>query len=115
MTTPILAFPSVSRFFLLVPLLAFLCCPALARRQDVVVMNNGDHFTGQVKRLKNGLLFIETDYASGNIGLDWDQVQSVQSTATFQIVLNNGQRLEGKSEKRSGEKAKSEDFVIREA
>src|SRR5258708_37509276 len=114
MTTPILAFPSVSRFFLLVPLLAFLCCPALARRQDVVVMNNGDHFTGQVKRLKNGLLFIETDYASG-IGLDWDQVQSVQSTATFQIVLNNGQRLVGKIEKASVENAKREDFLIREA
>ena len=115
MTTPILAFPGVSRFFLLVPLLAFLCCPALARRQDVVVMNNGDHFTGQVKRLKNGLLFIETDYASGNIGLDWDQVQSVQSTATFQIVLNNGQRLVGKIEKASVENAKCEDFLIREA
>ena len=78
-------------------------------------MNNGDHFTGQVKRLKNGLLFIETDYASGNIGLDWDQVQSVQSTATFQIVLNNGQRLVGKIEKASVENAKREDFLIREA
>jgi putative salt-induced outer membrane protein YdiY len=78
-------------------------------------MNNGDHFTGQVKRLQDGLLYVETDYASGNIGLDWDQVQSVQSTATYRIVLNNGKRLEGKIEKRSGEKAKGEDFVIREA
>jgi putative salt-induced outer membrane protein YdiY len=78
-------------------------------------MNNGDHFTGKVKRLQNGLLFIETDYAPGNIGLDWDQVQSVQTAATFQIVLNNGQRLVGKIEKISRETAKQEDFLIREA
>jgi putative salt-induced outer membrane protein YdiY len=115
MTTPIHGFPGVSRFFLLTPLLACLCCPAQARRQDVVVMNNGDHFTGRVKRLQNGLLFIETDYVSGNIGLDWNQVQSVQSTAAFHIVLDDGQRFVGKIEKFFGEKAKREDFVIREA
>jgi putative salt-induced outer membrane protein YdiY len=78
-------------------------------------MNNGDHFTGQVKRLQNGLLYVETDYVSGNIGLDWGQVQSIQSSATYRIVLNNGKRLEGKIEKQSGDKAKTEDFLIREA
>jgi putative salt-induced outer membrane protein YdiY len=111
----ILAFPRASRFLFLVLLTVFLCSPAQANRKDVVVMINGDHFTGQVKRLQNGLLFIETDYVSGNIGLDWNQVQSVQSTAIYRIVLNNGQRLEGKIEKQSGEKAKTEDFLIREA
>src|SRR6202171_6070310 len=98
MTTPILAFPGLSRFVLLAPLLACLYFPTQAKRQDVVVMNNGDHFTGQVKRLQNGLLFIETNYVSGNIGLDWNQVQSVQSAAAFRIVLNDGRRLVGKIE-----------------
>jgi len=117
MTTPIPVFPGASRFLflLLMALFACLSSPAQARRRDVVVMNNGDHVTGQLKRLQNGLLYIETDYVSGNIGLDWNQVRSVQSTATFQIVLNNGQRLVGKIEKVSGEKAKREDFLIREA
>jgi len=94
--------------------LACQCSPAQEKRKDVVVMNNGDHFTGKIKRLQNGLLYVETDYASGNIGLDWNQVESVQSTATYRIVLNNGQRLEGKIEKKSGEKAETEDFLIRE-
>jgi hypothetical protein len=111
----ILAFPRASGILFLVPLLACFCSPAHAKRKDVVIMNNGDHFTGQVKRLQNGLLYVETDYVSGNIGLDWNQVQSVQSTATYRIVLNNGQRLEGKIEKQSGEKAKTGDFLIREA
>jgi putative salt-induced outer membrane protein YdiY len=99
-------------------IITFVCacagCPSQAQRRDVVVMKNGDHFTGQVKRLKDGLLFVETAYASGNIGLDWNQVESVQSTASYQIVLNNGQRLVGKIEKNSSENADVKDFVIRE-
>jgi Protein of unknown function, DUF481 len=96
-------------------LLALACSPAQAKRKDVVVMINGDHFTGEVKRLKSGLLYLETDYVSGNIGLDWNQVQSVQSSATYQIVLKNGRRLLGKIEKVSAESANGEDFLIHEA
>jgi putative salt-induced outer membrane protein YdiY len=77
-------------------------------------MNNGDHFTGEVKRLQNGLLYVETEYVSGNIALDWNQVQSVESTAIYQIVTNTGQRMEGKIEKKSGEPAKIENFLIHE-
>ena len=114
MTIRILAFPRASRIFLLTVLVTCLCAPAHAKRKDVVIMINGDHFTGEVKRLQNGLLFVETDYVSGNIGLDWNQVQSVQSTATYRIVLNNGQRLEGKIEKNPTVKEATEDFLIRE-
>jgi hypothetical protein len=60
-------------------------------------------------------LYIETDYVSSEIGLDWNRVQSVQSTATYRIVLNNGQRFEGKIEKDSSANAKTEDFLICEA
>jgi putative salt-induced outer membrane protein YdiY len=108
-------FPSMSRFLFGAFLLLSICCPARARRKDVVVMNNGDHFTGDVKRLQNGLLIVETDYVTGGIALDWNQVESVQSTATFQIVLNSGKRIVGKFEKVSGEKSNGQDFLIREA
>jgi putative salt-induced outer membrane protein YdiY len=104
-----------SHILLLLLLCAGLCSAGQVKRKDVVIMNNGDHFTGEVKRLENGLLFVETDYVAGSIGLDWNQVESVQSTATYRIVLNNGKRLEGKIEKVSGEKAKEADFLIREA
>jgi len=115
MTIGIVLITRPSRIFLLLPLLACFCSAAQAKRKDVVIMKNGDHITGQVKRLQGGLLYMETDYVSGNIGLDWDQVESVQSTATYRILLNSGQRLEGKIEKQSGEKANNEDFLIREA
>ena len=111
----ILAFSRASRLMFVPLFVACLCFPAQAKRKDVVVMNNGDHFTGEVKRLQNGLLYIETDYVAGNVGLDWNQVHSVQSTATYRIVLNNGTRLEGKIEKVAGEQAKDHDFLIQEA
>jgi putative salt-induced outer membrane protein YdiY len=113
MTTRTRWFLRARRFLIVAPLIACFFSPAQAKRKDVVIMNNGDHFTGEVKRLQNGLLFIETEYVSGNIGLDWNQVQSVESTATYRITLNNGQRLEGKIERRTG--AKSKDFLIHEA
>lgn len=109
------AFPRASRLLFAPLLAACLCIPAQAKRKDVVTMNNGDHFTGEVKRLENGLLYVETEYVAGNIGLDWNQVHSVQSTATYRVVLNNGTRLEGKIEKVTGDKAKDQDFLIREA
>jgi putative salt-induced outer membrane protein YdiY len=115
MTNRILVSSHVIRISILVLLLASPCFSAEAKRQDVVIMNNGNHFTGQVKRLQNGLLYVETDYVAGNIGLDWSQVKSVQSTATYRVVLNNGQRLEGMIEKQSGGKEGNGDFVIREA
>ncbi|MGC2739407.1 MAG: hypothetical protein WA274_16035, partial [Candidatus Acidiferrales bacterium] len=71
----------VKKGVFLVALWAFLCVPAQAKRKDVVIMKNGDHFTGEVSKLKNGLLYVSTDYVSSDIGLDWNQVQSVQSTA----------------------------------
>jgi putative salt-induced outer membrane protein YdiY len=115
MTVGFPALSSASRIFLLLPLLVCLSASAQEKRKDVVVMNNGDHFTGQVKRLQDGLLYVETDYVTGNIGLDWNQVQSVQSTATYRIVLNNGQRLEGKIEKSPSDDTKSNDVLIQEA
>src|SRR5208282_5281118 len=115
MTIGIAPFPGARRFFLLVPLFACLCSPAQAKRKDVVIMNNGDHFTGEVKGLQNGLLYVETDYVSGKIGLEWNQVQSVESTASYRIILNNGRRLEGNIEKNPGPAGQNQDFVIREA
>jgi putative salt-induced outer membrane protein YdiY len=115
MTIGILPSHSANRIFIFASLLACLCSSAQGARKDIIIMNNGDHFTGQIKRLENGLLYIETDYASGKIGLDWNQVRSVESTATYRIVLNDGRRIVGKIQKDSGEKAQPEDFRIREA
>jgi hypothetical protein len=70
-------------------------CLAKVKRHDTVIMKNRDRLTGEVKRLEQGVLYIETDYFSGSVGVDWLQVEKVESKATFQIVLSDGKRMIG--------------------
>jgi putative salt-induced outer membrane protein YdiY len=70
-------------------------CLGKVNRHDTVIMKNGDHLTGEIKRLEQGILYIETDYFSGSVGVDWIQVEKVESKATFQVVLSDGTRLTG--------------------
>ena len=70
-------------------------CFGKVKRHDTVIMKNGDRLTGEVKKLEEGILYIETDYFSGSVGVDWVQVEKVESKATFQVVLSDGKRLTG--------------------
>jgi len=81
-------------------------------RKDIVVMNNGDRFTGEVKGLQNGVLYVKTDYVDQNIGVDWAQVQSVESMATYQVTLVNGIHMTGKIKRVSPDEVKGKDFQI---
>ena len=96
-------------------LLVFLCFPAQAKRKDLVIMKNGDHLTGEVKKLEHGVLYVDLDYVSGAVGLDWMQVEQVQSTGGFQVVLKNGDRMSGTIEKVTEAGAPDKDFAIRTA
>jgi hypothetical protein len=71
-------------------------------RGDVVTMKNGDRFTGEVKRLQSGVLYIETDYASSNLAVEWSQVQNVKSTAMYLITLSTGKHITGQLERLPG-------------
>ncbi len=66
--------------------------PLCAQRPDVVVMKNGDRFTCTLNKLRGGLLYIDVDYVSGSVGLDWAQVERVESHSTFQVTLDDGTR-----------------------
>src|SRR5438270_4953993 len=83
------------------------------KRGDLVVMKNGDRLTGEVKKLENGILYVETDYFSGSIGLDWSQVDRLRSSASFQLLLKDGSRVEGTVSETRLDKT-GEQFVTRE-
>jgi putative salt-induced outer membrane protein YdiY len=87
-------------------------CLAKVKRHDTVIMKNGDRLTGEIKKLEQGVLYIETDYFSGSVGVDWLQVQKVDSEANFQIVLSDGKRLAGTISKGEAEAAPSKDFKV---
>jgi len=101
--------------FLIVGGLSFLySLPVHAKsmRKDLVMMTNGDRFTGEVKSLQNGVLYVKTDYVADNIGVDWAQVQRVESSAVYQITLINGVHVTGKIKRESSDELRSEDFSV---
>jgi putative salt-induced outer membrane protein YdiY len=92
------------------------CAPVNAKvtRKDVVIMKNGDRLSGNLKRLENGVLYIDTVYLSDSIGVDWRQVESIQSNATYQVTLVSGKRVMGTIEQLTQAGAEGKNFVIHE-
>jgi putative salt-induced outer membrane protein YdiY len=87
-------------------------CLAKVSRRDIIVMKNGDRLTGEVKRLEQGVLYVQTDYFSGSVGLDWLQVEKVDCKAMFQIVLSNGNRMTGTITKVEEASAPGKDLIV---
>jgi len=80
----------------LIALMLLLACPLFGKRKDdVVVMTNGDKFTGEIKSLQYGELVFKSDYMKDSVHLDWKKVKTLQSKDTFIISLTNGTRVTG--------------------
>src|SRR5580704_18510720 len=71
-------------------------CPLFGKRKDdVVIMTNGDKFTGEIKSLQYGELIFKSDYMKDSVHLDWKRVKTLESKDTFIISLTNGTRVTG--------------------
>jgi len=59
----------------LLALLLLFACPLFAKRKDdVIVMKNGDKFTGEIKNLQYGELVFKSSYMKDSVHLDWKEV-----------------------------------------
>jgi hypothetical protein len=76
-------------------------------------MKNGDHLTGEVKKLESGLLYFSVPYVSDSIQLDWLEVETVESAGAFQVILKDGSHLAGTISKVSSNEAPGKDFEVR--
>jgi hypothetical protein len=71
--------------------LALIAAPLLAREKtDVVVMENGDRLTGEIKGLSAGVLTISLDYVDGNLSLQWSRVARIESNQLFLLQTQDG-------------------------
>ena len=70
--------------------------PAVAShpKTDVIVLDNGDHLTGEIKSLKNGILSYKTD-ATETISLKWIHIKSITSRFDYQVEVKGGERYFG--------------------
>ena len=63
-------------------------------RADQVVLDNGDRISGTVKRVSDGKLVIETEYA-GDVSVDLKRITSLQTDSEMTVVLEDDTRLYG--------------------
>ncbi|HEY7369053.1 MAG TPA: DUF481 domain-containing protein [Thermoanaerobaculia bacterium] len=61
----------------------------LAQKTDVVVLNNGDTVTGEIKGYSQGRLSLDTDH-SGVISIKWSKIVSIASDKQFDIETTDG-------------------------
>ena len=87
MKTPIIKYLSIN--ILTIFLILIFSVNTFAQREDIVVMQNGDHITGEIKRLEVGILTFKTDDME-TISIKWDKVKSVQTKNIFEIELQDG-------------------------
>jgi hypothetical protein len=77
------------------------------RRDDVIVMKDGDKFTGEIKKLENGILYFKAEYMVDSVQLDWARLESLESKDRFNVLLTDGKRMTGVIGKLKGS-----DFVV---
>jgi len=80
---------------------------------DEIVMSNGDHLTGKIRKMEYGVLFLEAEYWSGSVGVNWFRVKRIESNAYFQITFKNGQRVDGTIQKKPTGPATDSDFIVK--
>lgn len=52
---------------------------------DVVLMNNGDRNTGEIKKMEFGVLHLKSDLVADTLKLDWQEVSHVESMARYEF------------------------------
>lgn len=101
----------LAKFSCLILVLVAACAMA-KRKDDVVIMSNGDTFTGEIKELERGELVFKSDYMKDSVRLDWRRVRSLRSKDVFIISFSDGRRVTGKIEKGAAGHEKEWDFTV---
>jgi hypothetical protein len=68
--------------------------PLYAQKTDIVVLQNGDRITGEIKKLERGRLEYNTDDI-GRLYIDWTKVAKVSSRKRYDVELQDGSRFFG--------------------
>ena len=80
----------------LIASLISIAMPAVAAdATDIVIFDNGDRLTGEVKSLERGRLRFKTD-ATDTISIEWDNVAFLKSDQNLQVETEEGTRYLGR-------------------
>src|SRR5688572_4461082 len=88
---PTIASRTVAVHFLLVVVLPLMAPEAMAAdKTDLVVMNNGDRFVGEIKQMGFGQLEFKASYMATSVNLDWARVSELESKRRFRVEFADG-------------------------
>lgn len=62
---------------------------------DVLILKNGDRITGKFKKLSQAQVHFDADYGDNIFIIDWNEVERLDSEATFMVETSQGQRMTG--------------------
>jgi hypothetical protein len=82
-------------------------------KDDVVVLKNGDHMTGEIKSLQYGILSFKADYMVDSVRLDWKRVSRLESKGHFIVTLTSGALYTGFLGLKSAAQSQPGSFIIR--
>ena len=69
----------------------------VASRADVVKLKNADRLSGQIKKLEQRSLSLETSYA-GVVKIDWRMIEHISTDQPVEVELDSGLRVRGRIE-----------------
>ena len=82
--------------FAVLSLFLLLANPLLGRdKTDVLIMNNGDRMTCEIKGLTAGVLYVAFDYIDGTASVDWSKVARLESSQLFVVKAEDGSVYSG--------------------
>ena len=65
-----------------------------AQKTDVIILRNGDHVTGEIKKLERGRLEYSTDDMS-TLSIQWEKIVRITSNKFFQVETTSGDKYFG--------------------
>jgi putative salt-induced outer membrane protein YdiY len=79
-----------SLLFLALAIIGLLTASFAKSTDDVVMLKNGDHLTGEIKSLEHGELTFKSVYMIDSVRLDWNRVARLESKDQYIVLLSTG-------------------------
>ena len=65
-----------------------LSCSIFAQKNDVILLENGNHILGEIKKLAYGVLSYGTDDIS-TLSIKWKDIRKIKSDLSFEVTLRD--------------------------
>jgi hypothetical protein len=74
--------------------LSLAASPLHGQKTDVIILENGDNITGEIKELSRGRLSYSTD-DMGTVSIEWDHILRITSAEYYEVELTSGDKYFG--------------------